>query len=128
MAVSAGSPPTPVRLGVGPDGVAYAFAQALLGGDAQAAVAYFDPGGVLLTADGTEVSGRAAIAAVLDQVTSSSVELGIRLGRTLQAGSVALSTQFWRRRGEGFEQASTATFVLAEANGRWAIRIASPWG
>ncbi len=112
----------------GPAEVGYGFAQALLGGDSRAAAGYFEPAAVLLSADGTEVGGRAAIAALLAQITSSRMELNIRIGRTLRAGPVAISTQFWHRGGAGFEHSSTATLVLGEVGGRWAIRIACPWG
>jgi ketosteroid isomerase-like protein len=85
-----------------PEQVASAFAEALIDGDPEAAAAHFRSGGVLLTPDGTEVSGRAAIRVLLRQITSSRVDLEIR--------------------------PTTATLVLVEEQGRWAIAIATPWG
>ncbi len=111
-----------------PEAVAHGFAQALLSGDARAAAACFDTGGLLVTADGTEVFGQSSIAVVLGQITSSRVALSIAVGRILRSGPLALATQYWRRCGESFERTSMATLLLAEAEGRWAIRIASPWG
>ena len=119
---------TDADAGAEPREVAHSFARALLDGHAQTAANHFEAGGLLLTADGTEVSGRESIAMVLDQIANSRIDLGIRLGRTMRSGPVALATQFWRRTGNGFDQASTATLVLAEVDRRWAIRIASPFG
>ncbi len=122
----------PTAVAADPDQTAYGFARALLGDDAAAAAAYFATEARLMTADGTEVSGAAAIKEVLGQIASSEVQLEIRLGRTLLAGPVALSTQYWRRTGAGgaepFERSNTASLVLQREGGRWAILIASPWG
>ena len=45
----------------------------------------------ILTPDGTEVTGRARVAEVLRQITSSDHQLEIRVGRTVVTGSIALS-------------------------------------
>jgi ketosteroid isomerase-like protein len=116
-----------------PAGVAAAFAQALLVGDAAGAAACFASSGRLLTADGTEVLGGPAIADVLAQLVCSEVRLEIRLGRTVMAGGVALATQYWKRSSpdgvaSGFEQRTKATLVLGREADGWAILIASPWG
>jgi uncharacterized protein (TIGR02246 family) len=115
-----------------PGRVAHGFARALLEGDAVAATAYFAADARLLTADGTEVGGRAAIRAVLAQLAASDVRLEILVGRTLLSGEVALHTQYWRRSAdaapEAFESRSTASFVLGRRGERWEIAIASPWG
>ncbi len=55
----------------GPEHMIRAFTGALLGRDATAAAAYFGPSSQLLTPDGTEVSGRAQITAVLSRLSSS---------------------------------------------------------
>jgi ketosteroid isomerase-like protein len=111
-----------------PDRVAGEFAGALLNRDPDGAAAHFRTEAVFLTPDGTEVSGRDAIRGVLRQVTSSRVDLQIRLGRTLAGESTALATQFWRRRDDRFELETTATLVLTREHDRWAIAIAAPWG
>jgi ketosteroid isomerase-like protein len=122
----------PARLGFGPGETSYAFALALCGGDATAAIACFSAAARIVTADGTEVSGRAAVRGVLEQIASPETKLEIKVGRTVLAGPVALSTQFWRRTssaaGEVFEKSTTASLVLEQRDGRWAILIASPWG
>lgn len=117
----------------GAEAVARRFARAMLNGDHRSATACFSPRASMLTADGTEVSGRAAVEAVLRQLTSSEQRLEIRVGRTVVAEGVALCTQFWRRGGRdsnggGYEEATAARIVLTGSAGRWEIAIASPWG
>jgi hypothetical protein len=65
------------------------FAQALLGGNAKAAASYFSASGHCLTPDGTGISGRPAIAALLAQLTNSDHRLEIHAGRTIAADSIA---------------------------------------
>jgi ketosteroid isomerase-like protein len=113
--------------------VASAFARALLAGEVDAAAAHFAGEGRLLTADGTEVCGRASIAQVLGQLTVSHTHLEIAVGRTVKAGDVALCTQYWVLSSKApdtrpFERAFTATLVLRRDPERWAILIAAPWG
>jgi ketosteroid isomerase-like protein len=108
------------------------FARAILAGDARAAAACFSTAARLLTADGTEVSGRGELTAVLTQVTAAEQGLEIRVGRTVISDRTALCTQFWRRHISGpepprFEYATTARLVLAYTGRRWEIVIASPW-
>jgi ketosteroid isomerase-like protein len=108
------------------------FARALLGGDPTAAVAYFAADGQILTPDGTQLSGRASILAVLSQLTAGEPLLEIRSGRTVVADGVALSTQFWTRSmrtapSEVFEANSVARFVLVRKSQGWQIAIAAPW-
>lgn len=118
--------------GPGAAELAALFAAALLRRDAATAAACFGTGAKLLSADGTEVSGAAAIRSLLEQLTSSDVRLAICLGRTVLAGHLALSTQYWRRTGPAgaarFEHSSTVSLLLAREAGRWAIMIAAPWG
>jgi ketosteroid isomerase-like protein len=115
----------------GAEAVARRFARAMLNRDHRAAAGCFSPRASILTADGTEVSGRAAVEAVLRQLTSSEQRLEIRVGRTVVAEGVALCTQFWRRGGAsragGYEEASSARLVLSRSAGRWEIAIAAPW-
>jgi ketosteroid isomerase-like protein len=119
---------------VGAGETAGAFARVLLGGDARAAASYFAPSAQLLTPDGTALSGRDSIAELLGQLTSASNQLlEIKTGRTLHVDQVALCTQYWAlrsRRGAAvaFKTASTARLVLAQAERRWQILIAAPWG
>lgn len=109
----------------GPAGVARSFAEALLAGDARRASRCFDPHGVMLSADGTEVAGHEGIAGLLSQIANPQTKLRVRLGRTVKAGPVALSTQIWERDVAAGTGASTARLVLHEAGGRWSIFVAA---
>jgi len=116
----------------GAEAVARRFARAMLARDHHTAAACFSPGARMLTSDGTEVSGRAAVLAVLRQITTSEQHLEIRIGRTVVAEGVATCTQFWRRSSTGpgsgaYESATAARLVLARPGARWQIVIASPW-
>jgi uncharacterized protein (TIGR02246 family) len=110
------------------------FAAALNAGDPHAAAALFASNGRMLTADRTEVSGRAAVRDLLTQIVESQIKLEVRLGRTLVAGGIALSTQYWRRcllagtKDPAYDQASIANVVLGLSGARWEIVIVSPWG
>jgi hypothetical protein len=110
-----------------PAAAARLFAEKLLAGDVEGATRCFDPRGVMLSADGTEVVGCDGIAEILAQVAASELPLRIRLGRTLQAGPVALAVQIWDRDISGFTVSTTAKLVLGESRGRWSILVASPW-
>lgn len=115
---------------LGAEATARAFARALLARDAHAAAGHFSPEARLVTPDGTEISGRAEIAGILAQLTTSVRPLEIRAGRTTVSGTVALCTQLWRRGGSGggpFEASTTARLVLARTSGRWRIVVAAPW-
>jgi ketosteroid isomerase-like protein len=116
----------------GAEAVCKRFARAMLAGDHRAAAACFSPAARILTADGTEVRGRAAVEAVLRQVTASEQQLEIRIGRSVVAEGVASCTQFWRRGGPrskqgAHEESTAARLVLARTDSRWQIVIASPW-
>lgn len=117
-----------VSLYAGPEGTSRIFAETLLAGDVGAAARCIDPRGSMLTADGTEVSGRAGIVEILEQIAASKAGLRIRLGRTLRVGPVAMATQIWDRDISGSTSSSTARLVLHESAGRWSILIAAPWG
>lgn len=102
-------------------------------GDIVAAAAFFAPNGRMLTADRTEVSGRDAITDLPAQIVESQIHLEIGVGRTLNTGTIALSTQYWRRwsrdaRDRDFDHSTVASLVLAVGDEKWGIVIVSPWG
>jgi hypothetical protein len=118
----------------GPEALARRFARAMLDRDPRAAAACFSANARILTADGTEVSGRESVLAVLRQITSSEQGLEIRIGRSVVAVGVASCSQFWRRSSPGggagggrYESATAARLVLARSGVRWEIVIAAPW-
>lgn len=112
----------------GPAGTARTFVEALLAGRVDAAAGCFDPRGMILSADGTEVVGQKGIAEMLSQLAGPQAGLRIRIGRTLRAGPVALATQIWDRDIAGFTVSSTTRLVLHNSRGSWSILVASPWG
>jgi ketosteroid isomerase-like protein len=109
----------------GPEAAARSFARALLARDPRAAAAHLSPDACLVTPDGTELSGREAIAALLAQITSSERVLEIGAGRTVAAAAGALASQRWRW-GEG-GATTTAHLVLAREEDGWRIVVACPW-
>jgi ketosteroid isomerase-like protein len=126
----AGTRPATAETGEGPLRTAIGFSRALLGRDDLAALDYFGDGARLLTADGTEVSGAAAIGEVLGQLTASSRRLDILPGRTIVSGDVALCCQSRRlssvTEGETYERGSRATLVLHRCGRRRQILIGAP--
>jgi ketosteroid isomerase-like protein len=119
-------------IGRGPFETAVAFSRALLAGDAAAAATYFSPLGRLLTPDGTELSGRTSITELLGQFATPDHKLEIRTGRVVQADSIALCKQYWRRSSrrsdvEQYETASIARLVLQRHEIGWLIMVAAPW-
>lgn len=109
------------------------FSAALLKRDPTRAAGCFAPEGRLFTPDGTDVGGRAAIAGVLAQLTSSNLRLALEPGRTVHAGRVALCTQrlVLSANGSGaehFERGFMCSLVLHDDGARWWIQLAAPWG
>jgi ketosteroid isomerase-like protein len=114
----------------GPRATSLAFGRALLARDPRAAAACLSPDALMLSADGTELSGREQAFALLSQITASEQVLEIRIGRCVEAGAVALCTEYWRRStpgSGGHESASVARLVLPRSGTSWRIAIASPW-
>ncbi len=113
--------------------VAVGFARALVGGDASAAAAYFAPGAQFVTPDGTQVTGRDSILALLVQLTAAEQRLesgpGGRWRRT-RSPSAPSSGAAARRspRADCFRALSTARLVLARGAGGWETVIADALG
>lgn len=108
-----------------------AFARALGEADVAAALDYFDDGARLLAADGTEVSGPAAIGDALTAFLGGCRRVEISPGRTIVAGGVAHCTQSWRlvpHDDTSYARGTKATLVLHHSDRRWRIVIAAPWG
>lgn len=108
------------------------FALALMERDPQAGASYFSDSGILVTPDGTGVSGRRRIREVLEQVTASDLDLRIATGKVLVANDLALCQQIWSRSSrsapiEEFCLTSKASLVLARPGSQWKIQMATPW-
>ncbi|HEY6730088.1 MAG TPA: nuclear transport factor 2 family protein [Solirubrobacterales bacterium] len=116
-----------------PEAALRRFTEGLIGHDARAAAAAFAAEGVLITPDGTAVSGAGPIHEVLVQLTAQRTVLEFELARVVRVGDVALCSQRWRhcRRGPGgVARGFHATVVTAagKSDGRWELLVASLWG
>lgn len=117
-----------------PEGVSRAFAAGVAARDPESAVSFFSKDGCLLTADGTEVRGKAQVREVLAQIVMTHPLIRIAMGRMLIADEVAISSQRWTIGSKGsnedlFERSFGALLVLSrEGHEGWRVVVAAPWG
>jgi ketosteroid isomerase-like protein len=121
------------EVGATPEGGARAFAEAVLARDPEAAAALFSIRGVLLTPDGAEVRGRAALREALAQMTMAQPLIRVEAERVLVAASLALVSQDWTVYSQGtgdelFEQSLPALLAMVPDEQGWQVHIAAPWG
>ena len=110
-----------------------ALREAILRGEARKAAACFTRDGCLVTPDDTVVHGRAAIAAVLRQLSANLVGLRAEHLAALAADDVALVYERWTIQlagpePDGYVRSPLATLVARRVEGRWKLAIAAPWG
>jgi ketosteroid isomerase-like protein len=125
--------PGTIGTGATPEGVSREFAAGVAARDPEAAVAFLATDGCLLTADGTEVRGKAQAREVLAQIVMTHPLIRIATGRMLIAGEVAVVSQRWtigsKGSGEGlFERSFAAVLVLSREEEGWRVAVAAPWG
>ena len=125
--------PETIDTGATPEGASREFAAAVAARDPEAAVAYLSQDGCLLTADGTEVRGKAQVREVLAQIVMTHPLIRIATGRMLIAGEVAVASQNWTigSKGSGqqlFERSFGALLVLNREEEGWRVIVAAPWG
>jgi len=131
MRQSVSPDPLGERFAASPRLACEALKRALSTGDLDAAAACFAPDACLITPDGTEVHGEAAIRARLAKLIEGHAEVTIELAGVLAAGDVALAHERWMIRAngvEGFSQAPHPTLVLRRVGVEWKLAIAAPWG
>ena len=110
------------------------FAEALNGGDVDAAMALYEAEATFAPRPGEEVRGREAIRAALDQFVALEPRLAGEITKVVTAGDVALVTNRWRLEGtqpDGtrVEMGGRSADVLRRApDGGWRILIDDPWG
>ncbi len=114
------------------DAAVASFSAALLARDPIRAAACFAKDGRLLTPDGTELTGRLAIAEVLRQLQGTSLRLTLEPGRILHSGPLALSVHRLvlssaARGVEPFERTFTCSLALRDDGARWWVQLAAPW-
>jgi uncharacterized protein (TIGR02246 family) len=107
-----------------------ALKRALGNGDLDAAAECFAPDACLITPEGTEVHGEAAIRARLAGLIAARAEVAIEIAGVLSAGDTALAHERWSFRSEGEDSghAPHPTLVLRRMEGEWKLAIAAPWG
>jgi ketosteroid isomerase-like protein len=108
------------------------FSAALLARDPIRAAACFAKDGRLLTPDGTEMTGRLAIAEVFRQLEGTSLRLTLEPGRITSSGPLALSVHRLvlssaAKGVEPFERAFACCLTLRDDGTRWWIQLAAPW-
>jgi ketosteroid isomerase-like protein len=132
MSQALGSPnPLGERFAASPRLACQTLQRALGVGDLEAACACFAPDACLITPEGTEVHGEAAIRSRLAQLIQARAEVTIDLAGVLSAGDLAIAHERWRIRAEGvdrFSQAPHPTLVLRRLGAEWKLAIAAPWG
>jgi uncharacterized protein (TIGR02246 family) len=113
-----------------PPELAPAFAAAVNARDLPAALALWDERARLVTADGTAIDGRAAIAGVLAALIEHGSHMQIELTALHEAGDVAVASgTVTVTAADGFAARSDALAVYARgADGRWRLAIDAPWG
>lgn len=116
-----------------PSGACPSFAQALNGGDLEAAAACFARDGCLITPDATAIHGRDSVRAVLAQMVVRRTQILVEESSAIRAGQVILARERWRVRageleGRPIEQTSSAILILRWIEGNWKLTIAAPWG
>jgi uncharacterized protein (TIGR02246 family) len=109
-----------------------AFAEAISGGDLEAAAHCFAKDACLVTPDATAVRGREEIRPILRQLIASGSRIEVKESSVVLAGEVALGTERWvittpASEGESFTRSLTPTMVLRRLEGAWKLAVAIPW-
>lgn len=115
-----------------PERAAAAFCEAVNDGDLDGARGCFTRDAVLVTADGTGITGREAIGDILAQLIAGGTRISIEVSAVLSAGDVALAHQRWLFRLRGaigpHDQSARPTLVLRCVESQWKLAVAAPWG
>ena len=107
---------------------------AINAGNLDAAVALYEPSGVLLSPEGTQARGTAELRAALGGFIAMKPKLQSQVERVFESGDIALYLSRWSLNGtdpSGKPIALTgeSTDVLRrQAGGSWLIAIDNPWG
>lgn len=107
-----------------------AFAAAINGGDADAALALWEDSSLLVAADGTALRGPAQIEPALRAMVAAGTRLQVRLHSLHRADGVAIGTgTLVMTARDGSAAASESVVVYRRGpDGRWRIAIDMPWG
>lgn len=107
---------------------------AINSGDLDAAVALYEPSGVLLSPEGQPARGTAELRAALGGFIAMKPRLESQAERVFESGDLALYLSRWSLEGtdpggKPIALAGESTDVLRrQAGGSWLIAIDNPWG
>ena len=107
---------------------------AINAGNLDAAVALYEPSGVLLSPEGAPARGTAGLRAALGGFIAMKPKLEAQAERVFESGDLALYLSRWTLSGTdpsggAIEMAGESTDVLRrQADRRWLIAIDNPWG
>ena len=107
---------------------------AINSGDLDAAVALYEPSGVLLSPEGAPARGTAELRAALGGFIAMKPKLEAQAERVFESGDIALYLSRWSLQGtdpggKPIALAGESTDVLRrQAGGNWLIAIDNPWG
>jgi len=107
---------------------------AINAGNLDAAVALYEPSGVLLSPEGAPARGTAELRATLGGFIAMKPMLEAQAERVFESGDLALYLSRWSLQGTDpsgklVALAGESTDVLRrQADGRWLVAIDNPWG
>jgi len=107
---------------------------AINAGNLDAAVALYEPSGVLLSPEGAPARGTAELRAALGGFIAMKPKLQTQAERVFESGDIALYLSRWSLQGtdpggKPIALAGESTDVLRrQAGGNWLIAIDNPWG
>ena len=107
---------------------------AINAGNLDAAVALYEPSGVLLSPEGAPARGTAELRAALGGFIAMKPKLEAQAERVFESGDIALYLSRWSLQGtdpggKPIALAGESTDVLRrQAGGNWLIAIDNPWG
>jgi uncharacterized protein (TIGR02246 family) len=116
-----------------PADVSNVFVQAINAGNVQRAVDLYREDAVLLSPDGSEARGAAAIRQLLENVISMEVEMTSEVRSVVVVGDFAVAAEDWTMRlhtldSQPSEQRGRSTVCFARGADGWRFVIDAPWG
>ncbi len=118
----------------GPIDAVHQLVAAINAGNLDAAVALYEPTGVLISPAGVPARGTAELRAALGGFIAMKPRLEAQAERVFESGDLALYLSRWTLHGvdpggKAIEMAGESTDVLRrQADGRWLVAIDNPWG
>ena len=117
-----------------PEETAKAIFEAFNQGDVEAAVALYEPNGILVVNPGQLAEGTAALREALGGFIAMKPVFTLGKSELVMAGDLALSIVGWSLTGTGPEsepvqmEGTTSDILRKQADGNWLFAIDNPWG